>query len=203
MFYKFSRFICYLAAKMFFHLEIQGEDNFKKVKGAVYAVNHASYLDPVLAGVSTLRPVYYLARKTLFRTRFSNWLLRNVNAVPFNRDAADSSTLRKVIQLLKEDKIVLVFPEGTRSLDGRLQKAHAGVGFIVLKSGVPVVPAYVHGSYKIFPKNRKFFKIAKARVTIGEPIYFDAWLKKERIEKSDYEAVADLIMKKIALLAEK
>jgi 1-acyl-sn-glycerol-3-phosphate acyltransferase len=180
---------------------VRGKENVKKVKGAIFAVNHASFLDPVFAGCALPRPMYYLARKTLVKNKFCEKILRQVNAVPFNRDTADSGTIKYIIQLLKEDKLVLVFPEGTRSYDGKLQSAHLGIGLIAIKANVPIIPAYIRGSYDVWPRHKKIFRIAKVAVTIGEPISLDLWKNKPNLEKSDYTDIANLVMAEIADLA--
>lgn len=201
MLYKYLRFICSVLVRGLFHFQVRGRHNLRKPKGAIFAVNHSSYLDPIFAGVAARKPIYYLARKTLFRNKFFGWLLRNINVIPFNRDAPDTIALKNVIQLLQKGKIVLIFPEGTRTKDGNLQRAHLGIGFIALKAGVPVVPAYIKGAYKIWPKNSKFIKLKKAWINIGEPINLDKWQGKSKIEKSDYEELADLVMQRIGVLA--
>lgn len=201
MLYRYLRLISNLLARSLFHFQVKGRGNLNKVKGAIFAVNHSSYLDPILSGVAAKKPIYYLARKTLFRNKFFGWLLRTINVIPFNRDAPDTTALKNVIQLLRKGKIVLVFPEGTRTLDGNPQKAHLGIGFIALKAGVPIVPAYIKGTYNIWPKHAKFIKLRKAWIRIGEPIDLHKWQDKPRMEKSDYQELADLVMKKIGALA--
>lgn len=186
-----------------FHLQVYGKGNLRKVKGAILAVNHSSFLDPVFASVASPRPVYFLARKDLFQfSRFFGWFIKNLKAVPFNRDAPDIRALKNVIDLLHRGRLVMIFPEGTRSPDGNLLPGHPGIGYIALKAGVPIVPMYVKGAYKILPRDAKFIRLAKGRVRIGEPIYLDTWLRKEQVERSDYQEVADLVMNRINHLSE-
>lgn len=202
MLYRYLRAICVLLVRILFHFQVRGRSNLYKVKGAIFAVNHSSYLDPIFSGVAAGKPIYYLARKTLFRNKFFGWLLRNINVIPFNRDAPDTIALKNVIRLLEKGKTVLIFPEGTRTLDGNLQKAHSGIGFIALKAGCPIIPAYIKGAYQIWPKHGKFIKLRKAWINIGEPIDLYKWQIKSRMEKSDYEELADLVMQRIGALAE-
>lgn len=197
MFYRFCRLIIKIFLKFFFHLQISGKKNLYKVKGAVFAVNHASYLDPLIAGTAAPIPIYFLARKTLFDNKLFNWWGRKVRAIPFNRDAPDSAGIKNIIRILRQGKVVLIFPEGTRTLDGRLQKPHSGVGFIALKAAVPIVPAYIKGSYNALPKDQKFIKLSKLSINIGEPISIDKWLNKKDTGRADYEQIADLIMERI------
>lgn len=200
--YWISRNTFYVFLRILFRLQIRGKENILKVKGAVYAVNHASYLDPAIAGAAVdTRPMYSLARKSLFANKFFNWWGNRVNVIAFNREVPDSAAMKRIIQLLKRGEIVLLFPEGTRTPDGNLQPPHLGMGLIAVKAGVPIVPAYIKGSYDALSKNSRSIKFAKVRITIGEPIYLDHWLSKTHTERADYEEIANLVMEKIAGLA--
>lgn len=184
-------------------MQVYGKDNLRNVKGAILAVNHSSYLDPVFASVASPRPVYFLARSDLFQfNRFFGWFIRNLKAIPFNRDAPDIKALKNVIGLLQQGRLVMIFPEGTRSYDGSLLPGHPGIGYVALKAGIPIVPMYVKGAHNILPRDTKFIRLAKGRVFIGEPIYLDTWLGKERTERSDYQEIADLVMNRIRHLSE-
>lgn len=202
MIYWFCRFLCGVLVKYYLRLSVKGRENLHKVKGgAIYAVNHTSYLDPMIAGVASDRVVYYMARKSLYRHKYFGALLRRVNTVPLDRDSADLKALRQMMKLLKEGNLVLMFPEGTRSLDGNFLPARPGVGLMALRMKVPVIPAYVKGSHDSLPKHAKFPRFVKVGIIIGEPIYFDKWLTKKTFEKSDYQEVADLVMDKIKELS--
>lgn len=201
MLYRYTRFTAHILLRGLFHLQVTGRKNLRKVRGAVIAVNHSSFADPVFAGVACTRPIYYIARKDLFNNRLFGWFLRAINVLPFNRDAPDTITLKKAIRLLQGGKMVLIFPEGTRSYDGNLMTPHPGIGFIALKAGAPIIPMYIDGAHKILPRGAGFIRLAKGRVRIGEPIYLDTWLRKDRIERSDYEEVADLVMQRLRKLS--
>jgi len=198
-----TKFIAKILCRLIFRTEIKGTANVRNFTGgAILAVNHTSLLDPILASSSYPGPVYFLARKTLFRNKLFGAYIKALHAVPFNRDAADIKTLREIIKILKEGKIVIIFPEGTRSITGELQKPRLGIGLIALRASVPVIPMYIDGAYKALPKGKKFLKISKIKVSIGKPIILDKWFGKERIEKEDYKKVADLIMKNLKKLKE-
>ena len=201
MIYRFSRFGLQVGAILFFHLTVRGRENLYKVGGAILAVNHSSFLDPIFAGVACSRPLYYLTRKSLFKNKFfGNWLM-NVHGIPLNRDAPDSGAWKRVFSLLKKGRMIMMFPEGTRSPDGRLQPAKPGIGRIALRARVPIIPVLVKGGYRILPRHRKFPRLAKAGVVIGEPVYPDQWLWKRRPAKSDCQELADLVMARIKELS--
>lgn len=200
MTYRFLRFIANCMFRCLFHLQVRGRENVYKVKGAILAVNHASFADPVFAGVASGRILYYLARKSLFEYRFLGSLLQKINVMPLDREFLGIGTFKKIIKLLRKGRIVLIFPEGTRSPDGKLLPGRSGIGLVALKAKVPIVPVYIKGAYKVLPRHRNFIRLAKVTVTIGEPIYLDTWFHKSRIQKTDYEEVAKLVMARIRQL---
>ena len=197
MLYKLCRFIANILCRCLFHLQVKGRENIYKVKGAILAVNHTSFADPVFTGVSSPRVLYYLARKDLFQYRFFGAFLSAINVIPFNRDVPDVGTLRQIIKLLQDGKLVLIFPEGTRSPDGDLLSGQGGIGLVALRAKVPIVPVYIKGAYKVLPRHRNFIRLAKVTVSIGDPIYLDTWFHKSHIEKTDYEEIANLAMTRI------
>ena len=169
-----------------------------KTGGFILAANHMSYLDPPLIGCASPRELYYMARKTLFRFWWSNWVLASVNVVPVDLQGSSLAAFKAVIRLLEDGKPVLIFPEGTRSVDGRLGEPEAGIGWLALKSGVPVVPARVWGTDVAMPKQGKGRR-AHLEVKFGKPLNFDAGaLPKDRRQAS--EAVARRVMEAIAAL---
>jgi len=203
MIYRFVVFGLHVGAIFFFHLTVRGRKNLYKVGGAIMAVNHSSFMEPIFAGVACSRPLYYLTRKSLHENKFfGNWLM-DVHGIPLNRDAPDSRAWKRVFSLLKRGRMIMMFPEGTRSPDGRLQPAKPGIGLIALRARVPIVPVFVKGGYRILPRHRKFPRLAKAGVFIGEPIYPDRWLNNKRPEKSDCQELADLVMARIKELGRK
>ncbi|MFN3408245.1 MAG: lysophospholipid acyltransferase family protein, partial [Limisphaerales bacterium] len=114
----------------------------------ILAANHLSFLDPPLVGAGLRRPINYLARKTLFRYPGIGALLRSVNAVPVDRDGGSAAGLKEILDRLKRGGAIILFPEGTRSPDGRLQPARSGVGLAIIKSTAPVVPVRVFGTFE-------------------------------------------------------
>lgn len=200
MVYRFCRFISKILCHSLFHLQVKGRKNVYKVGGAIYAVNHTSFADPIFAGVACSRKLYYLARRSLFQYKFLGFLLPKINVIPLNRDNPDAGTFKQVIKLLKNGKLMLIFPEGTRSPDGNFLPGQSGIGFIALKAKVPIIPVYIKGAYKAFPRHRSFILPAKIVVSIGEPIFLDTWFRKPHIEKSDYSEIANLVMNRIKQL---
>jgi len=161
-----------LLARMFFTMRVVHSERMLESGPLIIAVNHSSFFDPPLAGICSRRGVYYLARKTLLKWPFFGPLFPAMNVIPVERDGNDMSALREVIKKVKDGNAVLLFPEGTRSLDGRLQPARAGIGLVIAKTGAPVLPMRIFGAYEAFPKNARRFQLSPITVVIGEPIHF-------------------------------
>ena len=112
------------------------------LEGAVLlASNHASFLDPPLVGCGLKRQCTFLARDSLFRFRFTRWLLTHWQAVPIDRDGGGPAGIRRILGALSLGRAVILFPEGTRTRDGQLQRVRSGVGLIVAAVSPVLVPA--------------------------------------------------------------
>ena len=196
--YRIGHTLCAAAAYSVFRLRIYGRENLIEEGPAILASNHASYLDPPLVGVSCRKDIYYLARKSLFEKPVFGPLIAQLNTVPIDRDRGDVAAVRAILHLLKAGKRVVVFPEGTRSSDGNLQPARAGVGLIIAKSLAPVVPIRIFGSHAALPRSGgiRFIPIT---VVVGKPLFFT----KQDLgtdERSAYQALSDRVMSAIAAL---
>ena len=171
----------------------------------ILAANHLSFLDPPLVGCGVKRLINYLGRKSLFRYPGIGALLRSWNSIPVDRDGGGAAGLKTFLDRLLAGGAIILFPEGTRSLDGRLQPARPGVGLTVIKSTAPVVPVRVFGTYEAYGKHRRCPLPYRVAVKYGLPLLFEelraeakAW-SKPRL-KAIYQQVADEIMAAIARL---
>ena len=191
MFYESSKFLCRVLCLIFFRLKAKGLSNIPKQGGFILACNHASYLDPVLAGSACPRSLNYLARDTLFGNWIFRWWLKNVHVIPLRRDSADLGAMKEALNRLKDGQGLILFPEGTRSVTGELGRGQHGVGFLARKSCVPVIPTYVDGSFKALPKGAKLFKPVSVTVLFSRALVFD-----KNTAISD-QAIVDKIMDEI------
>jgi 1-acyl-sn-glycerol-3-phosphate acyltransferase len=173
--------------------------------GVILAANHASFIDPPLVGAALRRPINYLARESLFRFPGVGALLRSWSAVPVNRDGGGAAGLKAILDRLLAGGGIILFPEGTRTLDGQLQPARSGIGLTVIKSNAPVVPVRVFGSFEAYGRHLKIPRPRRVVVKFGPPMYFETLraeaktCDKTRL-KAIYQQVADEIMAVIGTL---
>ena len=201
--YIIARFFLFILSKLFFEYRVYGRGRVPKIGGVIIAPNHASYLDPIFIGIGTQRPVSFIARETLFRNFIFGNLIRMVHAFPIKRNFQDLGAMREaVLRLKKKQEVLLIFPEATRTKDGNLQQAKAGISFLAHSAGVPVVPVYIKGNYEVWPKGAKHINPAPVSVYFGEPLDFEEFLKQKRYDKPQdaYQPFADYIMENISSL---
>jgi len=177
--------------KILFYLEVKGRENIPKKGPFILASNHTSYLDPLVLGVASPRPLYYLAKISLFKNPVFSSFIQILGAIPLERDSSSSYTLRSALKLIKNGHGVVIFPEGTRSEDGKIKDGKGGVGFLSLKSSAPVIPVKIKGTGKALPVRGKFVKPTKVKVIIGQPLYFG---------KEDYSEIGKIVMEKVRSL---
>jgi 1-acyl-sn-glycerol-3-phosphate acyltransferase len=184
----------------FFNLQAQGLENVSFSGPALLASNHVSYLDPPFIGATLEEDIIFFARKSLFRFAFSNWVLTRWQSIPVDKDKPDPGSLKTVFRRLKENKKVLIFPEGTRSPDGTLQTSEPGVGMLIAKAKVPVVPVRIFGSFEALSRQHKLPQPATIRVVFGKPWMcdFSDYASKG---KTAYQLIADEVMTRIGELS--
>jgi 1-acyl-sn-glycerol-3-phosphate acyltransferase len=151
---------------------VEGRENVPAEGGVILAPNHISYLDPPLAGAAVKRPVYFMAKRELFEIPIFGRIIRCTHAFPVSRGTADRRALRQAQELLQRGEIVVVFPEGTRSPDGRLQEPELGIALIAARAKVPVVPMAFIGSDRMLPRGSSIIRPARLHVRIGPPLRF-------------------------------
>ena len=186
-FYSFARSVVNTVMKPIYRIEVIGKENIPSEGGVLLCANHISNLDPLIVGITTKRPVHFMAKDELFSVPVLGKIVSNVNAFPVKRGMSDREALRKGLGILKEGKVLGLFPEGTRSKTGEMGKGLAGAGFFALRSAAYVVPCAIIGPYKAFNK---------LRVVYGKPIDMDS----VRANKLNAEQATDLIMSEIQKL---
>jgi len=192
-------FVAWPLGKACFGFEVRGLENVPLRGGVLAAANHASYLDPPILGNATPRVMYYMARADLFGGKFFGRLIRMWGAFPIGRDMASAGGLKEALRKLEEGKLVMFFPEGTRTYDGELRKAMVGAGLLAYLARVPVIPAYVDGTYESYPRGAKFPRPAKIIISFGPPLDL-ARLRAQPGSKEVYREIAAELMSALASL---
>jgi 1-acyl-sn-glycerol-3-phosphate acyltransferase len=187
--YTAGQTICRSYLSTFYKVEVIGKENIPNHKGVLLCCNHIHLMDPPFLGSYIERPIHYMAKAEIFEAPILKSIIPKLNAFPVRRGMSDKQALRQGLKILKEHKILGIFPEGTRSETGQLQKGLAGVGFFALKTDAQVVPSAIIGPYKLFKP---------LKVVYGKPLNFDNL----REEKASSEEATNYIMKAIAELIE-
>lgn len=184
-------------AKTFFNYRVIGAENVIEKGPCIIAANHCSNLDPPLVGIACQRAIHYLGKKSLLNWPVLGPIFPELNVIPVDQKNADRSALMGAIRVVKNGGAVLIFPEGTRSWDGDLQPAQPGIGMIVAKTGAPVVPVRVFGTFETYPRGATLPRLSSIKVVIGKRLTFsDA----DFVPNRDYLGCSRLIMNAIGSL---
>jgi len=200
---NFSYWLSYhlfgLLARSFFNHRVISRENLALPGGALIAANHASFVDPPFIGIALDQQIHYLARKTLFDHPVAGAILRSWNSIPVDQERPDMTSLKTVVRRLRDGKKVLVFPEGERSFDGKLLPGQPGIGLIVAKSGVPVIPVRLFGTHEALPRGGSIIHPSEITLVCGKPWICDP--SSYGCEgKELYQRISDDIMQQIGAL---
>jgi 1-acyl-sn-glycerol-3-phosphate acyltransferase len=168
--YRLLRYLSHLVFVGLFRGRAFGVANVPRTGGVLIVCNHQSFLDPVLATHPLPRECNYMARDTLFQVPWLGPLIAFLNAFPVKRDTADLGAIKETLRRLKAGKVVLTFPEGTRTLDGRVGEMRAGVVLLARKARVPIVPTVILGAYRAWPRTAKLPRPHPVVVAFGPPL---------------------------------
>ncbi len=192
---------------VYFRWRVYNPERVPRSGPVILASNHASFIDPPLVGAGLHRSINYLAREDLFRFPVLGWILRHWQTVPVDREGGGARGLKAILDRLLDGGAILLFPEGTRTRDGKLQPARSGIGLTVLKSTAPVVPVRVFGTFRAYNRNMRFPRPRRIGVKYGRPMLFEQLraeaktCSKPRL-KEIYQQAADEIMEAIGKIGE-
>lgn len=169
-----GRFLFKILFKTVYRAKVEGVENIPKAGGAIIAPNHMSFFDPPFTGSMMKRPLNFMAKAELFDVPVLGFLIKRTNAFPVKRGSQDMSAMRNAFSLLENGHLLLMFPEGTRSKDGKLGKARAGAGMVACNAQVPLIPTKIVNTDKMLKFKRIYIKY-------GKPIY-----PPKNFSKNDY-----------------
>ena len=172
-----------------------GLENVPLTGAFILVVNHQSVLDPVLAGIALKNQLCFMARDTLFKSKIFGPLLKSVKAIPVRRGQADLASIKAIIARLKAGDGVCLFPEATRTTDGKIASFKGGFTLLSRRGNAPVIPVLIDGAFECWPRHRKLFKIgSKITVTYGQPIPVE---KITGMEDDDFAAMLTNTMRQM------
>jgi len=191
--YWFLWVVAHILVRLFYRVSLSGGGNIPREGPVLICVNHLAWWDPLLVGMACRRRIHFMAQAELFR----GWslplglLLRAVGAYPVKRDAPDRKALHRTLELLRQGRAVCVFPEGAMVRSGKLRRAKPGVGFIVMKTGVPVVAVHITRPSRLR---------SPVRLAVGRPKRFIVDPEASGTAKERRQAIADAIMREVTAL---
>lgn len=180
--WSMSKSICRVLTTLLFDYRVFGLENIPRHGGVLLCCNHQSFLDPILIGVRVRRAVNFIAKVELFRNRFFGWFLGQMHVFAVRRGEGDVGAVKEAIRRLQEGRILVMFPEGTRSTDGRIAPIQPGIGMLVRRAATAVVPAVVDGAFEAWPRSSKLFRPGRIRAMYGPPLKVDGLKGREIVE---------------------
>ncbi|WP_028391568.1 lysophospholipid acyltransferase family protein [Bacillus cihuensis] len=174
-FYTFAKNVVKIVLLPFYRAKAIGIENIPNEGGVLICSNHINNLDPPIVGIASKRDIHFMAKEELFQIPILKGILPKVHAFPVKRGLSDREALRKGLAVLKEEQVLGLFPEGTRSKDGLLGEGLAGAGFFALRSKAAVLPCAIIGPYKMF---------RPVKIVFGKPIDFER-IREEKVSADD------------------
>ncbi|MFA5292417.1 MAG: lysophospholipid acyltransferase family protein [Phycisphaerae bacterium] len=168
--YSLWRAACRVFCKIYFEPKAYNISYIPEKGGFLLLSNHQSFLDPMINANPLRRQCCFAARSTLFTKPVFGTLVRSFNAIPIKRGQADLTAMRMFVEKLKDGYGLVLYPEGTRTRDGKIAEIKPGFGLLARKANVPIVPSVIDGAYECWPKHKKIFSSGKVYVTYGPPI---------------------------------
>ena len=178
-------------ATILYRLKVSGTKNIPPENAVLIVSNHQSHLDPPLIGCSSPRPMNYMARASLFKFAPFGWYIRSIDAFPIDLDKSPLSGIRETLKRLKRGKMVLIFPEGSRTFDGEMQPFKPGFVALAVRSRATILPVAIEGTYHAWPRKNRFPGLGRVHVHFGEPIC------REDVLKLDENELQELVERKV------
>jgi 1-acyl-sn-glycerol-3-phosphate acyltransferase len=203
MFYTFLKYVLLgPLLRLLYRPRVRGLENIPRTGGFILAANHLSFVDSLFMPLVCPRPVVFLGKSDYFKSWRTRWFMKGVNVIPVQREggSAGEAALLAGIRALREGKVVGIYPEGTRSPDGRLYRGKTGVARMALEAQVPVIPVSIRGTDAVMPLDAKVPRVSgRPRVEFGKPLVFDRYYDRPK-DRFVLRSVTDEIMYEIMML---
>lgn len=185
--YNTVKVVANLVFRLIYRIEIIGKDRILKEGRFILCSNHIHLFDPVIISMLVPRQICWMAKKEIFKSKILSYLLNKMGVFPVDREESDLSAVRNALKILKKERVLGIFPEGTRVKEFDADNAKAGIALISIKAQSPILPMYIEGNYKAFSKIKIYF---------GEPIDFSSSYGK-KLSTEDYRSFSKDILKSI------
>src|SRR5690554_1479905 len=187
MFYYFALYLLYFFVKILYRLEVKGGENLPTEGPVIVVANHANLMDPIFMGIGLRkRQICFMAKEQLFKIPVLGWIIHKLGVFPVRRGAGDREAYRSALRVLGENKVLGMFPEGTRYRDGRIHFLRSGAATLAMKSGAQVLPIIIRNSQKI-----KFLRFPKIKILVGEPFKIEILENKKETIKEGTQLIQD------------
>lgn len=188
--YGFGKAVVWPFYHSLLRMKVEGLENVPPTGRLIFCVNHFTWHDPLVIGITAPRRVAFMAKEELFRNRFVGWVIAGLGVFPVKRGQPDRAALRHSREILESGGCLGIFPEGTRNRTGRLAKAEPGAAYFALKSDTPVIPVGISGTYKLF---------TPLIVRFGKPVDLDQF-RDGRLSSEQMQGAGEAIMGAIGAL---
>lgn len=188
-FYTFAKNVVKGALFPLYRVKVTGREHFPKEGGVLICANHIDNLDPPVVGMTSPRDIHFMAKAELFQAPILKGILPKINAFPVKRGMSDREALRQGLGLLKDGRVLGLFPEGTRSKNGELGEGLSGAGFFALRSNAHIVPCAIIGPYRLF---------GRLKVVYGKPMDFSEFREQKVSADTATKAIMEEIRKLIS-----
>lgn len=196
-FFLMIKAIGVILLRVFYHTRVENRGFIPLDGPLIVAANHFSYIDPIVLQSVFPRRIYFMMTEVYFEGR-GKWFFKLLRCICVKEEGSNISALREGIEALKSNSVIGIFPEGGVSKEGCLQEGNPGVGFLAMRSGAPIIPAFISGTYEALPKGAKIPKISKIKVTFGKPMRFE---DNRYTEKQNILEITKQIMERIERLS--
>lgn len=190
MIFFITKRICHFFTSILYRVKVKGKENIPKEGGALVCPNHVHAMDSVSVVAHNQRRIYALAKEDYYKNKLIKWFAKCCGVYPIKQNSADIDAIKVSLKLLKEKKLLLIFPEGTRNGMAKGKPIKNGPMLIAIKAGVPIIPIGIKGNFKPF---------RKVTINIGKPIYYDQYKGKTK-DKEIVNELTQNLMKEIVRL---
>jgi 1-acyl-sn-glycerol-3-phosphate acyltransferase len=183
-FYKACQYTIAPALRGIWRIHATGLHHIPEQGGAILASNHLSYTDHYFLPSVVPRQIFFISKAQHFDVPVQRWFFEQVGVIPLKRGEGDNEAFSRSLQILKDGKLFGIYPEGTRSIDGKLHKGHTGVARLALMAGVPIIPVGMIGTDRVLPKGKNVPKLHKVTIHVGAPLSFPQFVGMENDRKA-------------------